>query len=107
MFFPTAIGVLLAMMGFTLRYVSIHILGKYFRTTVEIDEDQPIVKSWVPIALSDTRPIVGSFFSLSDMEFCRRTWLCLALCVLLPIAALSYRIKVEEGAFLRELGDKI
>jgi protein-S-isoprenylcysteine O-methyltransferase Ste14 len=105
LFFPTMIGALLTTLGFMLRHVSIHILGKYFRTTVEIDEDQPVVESG-PYRFVRHPSYSGILLFFIGYGILSQNWLCLAACVLLPIAALSYRIRVEERALVQELGAK-
>ena len=105
MFFPTIFGTLLALLGFTLRHVSIHILGKYFRTTVEIDEDQPIIQTG-PYRFVRHPSYSGIILFFIGYGVLSQNWLCLAACILLPITALSYRIKVEERALVYELGTK-
>ena len=104
-FLPTIIGTLLALLGFTLRYVSIHILGKYFRTTVEIDEDQPVIQTG-PYRFVRHPSYSGIILFFIGYGVLSQNWLCLSACVLLPITALSYRIKVEEKALVNELGTK-
>jgi len=103
--FPTIIGTLLALTGFVLRHVSIHILGKYFRTTVEIDEDQPIIQTG-PYRFVRHPSYSGIILFFTGYGVLSQNWLCLASCIILPIAALSYRIKVEERALVDELGSK-
>jgi len=101
----TIIGVLLSIFGFTLRQISIHILGIYFRTTVEIDEEQPIIKTG-PYSIIRHPSYSGIILFFLGYGLLSENWLCLAACVLLPVVALSYRIKIEEKALVKELGTK-
>jgi protein-S-isoprenylcysteine O-methyltransferase Ste14 len=105
LFFPTIIGTILATLGFTLRHVSIHILGKYFRTTVEIDEDQPVIQTG-PYRFVRHPSYSGIILFFIGYGVLSQNWLCLVACLLLPVAALSYRINVEEKALAYELGTK-
>lgn len=101
----TVIGMLLAVTGFTLRHVSIHILGVYFRTTVEIDKDQPVIQTG-PYRYVRHPSYSGIILFFIGYGVLSQNWLCLAACVILPAIALSYRIKVEEKALVKELGTK-
>ena len=101
----TIIGMLFAITGFTLRHASIHILGVYFRTTVEIDKDQPVIQAG-PYRFVRHPSYSGIILFFIGYGILSQNWLCLAACVLLPNIALSYRIKVEEKALINELGTK-
>lgn len=99
------IGLLLAITGFSLRHVSIHILGVHFRTTVEIDKDQPVIQTG-PYRLIRHPSYSGIILFFIGYGIMSQNWLCLTACVLLPTIALSYRIRVEEKALVNELGKK-
>jgi protein-S-isoprenylcysteine O-methyltransferase Ste14 len=101
----TVIGTLLALSGFILRHISIHILGKYFRTTVEIDEGQPVIQTG-PYYIIRHPSYSGIILFFIGYGILSENWLCLAESVLLPAVALSYRIKIEEEALVKELGTK-
>ena len=101
----TVIGAVLALCGLTLRHISIHILGKYFRTTVEIDQDQQIIQTG-PYHLIRHPSYSGIILFFIGYGILSGNFLCLASCVLLPTAALTYRIKIEEKALVKELGTK-
>jgi protein-S-isoprenylcysteine O-methyltransferase Ste14 len=96
---------LLAVLGFALRHISIHILGEYFRTTVEIGKDQPVVQSG-PYRMIRHPSYSGIILFFIGYGILSQNWICLIACALLPAAALSYRIRVEEQALIDELGMK-
>lgn len=101
----TVIGALIALFGFTLRHISIYILGKYFRTTVEIDEEQPVIQTG-PYRIIRHPSYSGIILFFIGYGVLSQNWLCFAVCVLFPTVALSYRIKIEEKALVKELGTK-
>ena len=103
--FLTGIGTLLAILGFSLRHISIRILGDHFRTTVEIDENQPVIQTG-PYRFVRHPSYSGIILFFIGYGVLSQNWLCLAACVLLPVASLSYRIKIEESALINELGTK-
>jgi Putative protein-S-isoprenylcysteine methyltransferase len=101
----TVIGAVLAICGLTLRHVSIHILGEYFRTTVEIDRDQQIIQTG-PYHFIRHPSYSGIILFFLGYGILSGNYLCLVCCVILPTAALAYRIKIEEKALVAELGKK-
>jgi len=99
----TSIGTSIICLGFILRYWSIIILGKYFRTTVEIDEGQKIIQKG-PYKFIRHPSYSGMILFYIGYGLVSQNWLSLILTVILPMSALLYRINVEEKAFIEELG---
>jgi len=99
----TFIGTSIICLGFILRYWSIIILGKYFRTTVEIDEGQKIIQKG-PYKFIRHPSYSGMILFYIGYGLVSQNWLSLILTVILPTSALLYRINVEEKAFIEELG---
>jgi protein-S-isoprenylcysteine O-methyltransferase Ste14 len=97
-------GAVVICLGFILRYWSIAILGKHFRTTVEIEKGHTIVRKG-PYKLIRHPSYSGIILFCTGYGMVSQNWLSLALCILLPALALIYRIKIEEEAFLAEIGD--
>ena len=99
----TFIGSFIIVCGFILRHWSIHVLGKYFRTTVEIEEEQPIIQSG-PYRYIRHPSYSGIVLFFIGYGLLSQNWISLIICVVLPIAVLLYRICVEEKALVKVLG---
>lgn len=101
----TMIGILIVCMGFILRHWSINILGKYFRTTVEIEQGQPIIQKG-PYRLIRHPSYSGIILFFIGYGLLSHNLLSLSICVLFPATVLLYRISVEEKALASELGSQ-
>jgi protein-S-isoprenylcysteine O-methyltransferase Ste14 len=101
--FITLAGGLLLCLGAALRYWSIIILGRYFRTTVEIEEGQKVVK-YGPYKYIRHPSYSGIILFCLGYGLVSQNWLSFALCAVLPAAALIYRISVEEKELVKVLG---
>lgn len=99
----TLIGALLICLGFALRYWSIMVLGKYFRTTVEIDKGQKVIRKG-PYRYIRHPSYSGIILFCIGYGLVSQNWVSLSLCIVLPTAALLYRITVEEEALTKEIG---
>lgn len=99
----TLAGTLILCLGFVLRYTSIMILGRYFRTTVEIEEGQKVVKKG-PYKYIRHPSYSGIILFCIGYGLVSQNWLSLALCAILPAAALINRIRVEEKELVKVLG---
>ncbi len=106
---PAPHGVMLAGLvvmwaGLALRVWSISVLGGAFRTTVEVDPGQPVVTAgpyrWVRHPSYTGLLVIVAGFGLG-----LGNWLSVAICVLVPVAAIVRRIRVEEAEMLRVLGE--
>ncbi len=98
-----AVGVVVMWLGLGIRIWAIAALGHSFRTTVEVDPGQPVV-SRGPYAWVRHPSYTGLLLILSGFGLAAGNWLALAACVLLPLPALLWRIKVEEAELNRVLG---
>ena len=96
-------GTLLICLGFFLRYWSIIILGRYFRTTVEIEKGQKVIQKG-PYRFIRHPSYSGIILFFIGYGLVSQNWLSLAFSVVLPAAALLFRINVEEKAFVKEVG---
>jgi protein-S-isoprenylcysteine O-methyltransferase Ste14 len=86
-----------------LRYWSIYILGKYFRTTVEVEESQKIVQKG-PYKWIRHPSYSGIILFCIGYGIAVQNWLSLIIAVSLPTIALLYRIKIEEEALVKGIG---
>jgi protein-S-isoprenylcysteine O-methyltransferase Ste14 len=99
----TWMGTSLICLGLILRYWSIIVLGKYFRTTVEIEKGQKVVQNG-PYRFIRHPSYSGIILFCIGYGLVSQNWLSLVFAAVLPTAALIYRINVEEEAFVREIG---
>jgi protein-S-isoprenylcysteine O-methyltransferase Ste14 len=98
----TALVVILA--GLVVRVWAILMLGQSFRTTVEVDADQSVVDRG-PYRWIRHPSYTGILLILIGMGIDLNNWISLAIVVLLPLAALLYRIGIEEKALCMTLGE--
>jgi protein-S-isoprenylcysteine O-methyltransferase Ste14 len=96
---PLIAGLVIIWVGLVIR-----VLGRSFRTTVEVDAAQPVVSRgpyrWVRHPSYTGLLLVAAGYGLAS-----GTWPGLAICLVLPVAALLRRIYVEEAELTRVLGD--
>jgi protein-S-isoprenylcysteine O-methyltransferase Ste14 len=97
------IGVIIICLGLFLRYWSIHLLGKYFSTTVELEESQKIVQKG-PYKWIRHPSYSGIILFCIGYGLAVQNWLSLIIAVSLPTIALLYRIKIEEETLVKGLG---
>jgi len=97
-------GLVIVCLGFALRVWAVTTLGAAFRTTVEVDQSQPVVTQgpyrWVRHPSYTGLLVITGGFGVAFAS-----WLFLALCAVLPSLALLRRIKVEEAEMARVLGE--
>jgi protein-S-isoprenylcysteine O-methyltransferase Ste14 len=96
-------GIIIIVLGLFLRYWSILILGKYFRTTVEVEESQKIVQKG-PYKWIRHPSYSGIIMFCIGYGLAVQNWLSLIIAVSLPTIALLYRIKIEEEALVKGIG---
>lgn len=97
-------GLVVMWCGLALRVWAVATLGRAFRTTVEVDSDQPVV-SRGPYARIRHPSYTGLLLILAGTGLAVGNWLGFAACLLLPLPSLVVRIHVEEAELVRVLGD--
>jgi protein-S-isoprenylcysteine O-methyltransferase Ste14 len=97
------IGLCIMLLGFALRIWSVVTLGASFRTTVETHSDQRVVSNG-PYRLLRHPSYSGLLLMCLGYGIADQNWLSLAFAVLLPLAALLYRIRIEEAALVTSIG---
>jgi protein-S-isoprenylcysteine O-methyltransferase Ste14 len=97
------LGVIIICLGLFLRYWSIHILGKYFSTTVELEKSQKIVQKG-PYKWIRHPSYSGIILFCIGYGLAVQNWLSLIIAVSLPTIALLYRIKIEEETLVKGVG---
>ncbi|HEX3787204.1 MAG TPA: isoprenylcysteine carboxylmethyltransferase family protein [Pseudonocardiaceae bacterium] len=96
-------GLAVMWFGLVLRVWAITVLGRSFRTTVEIDTDQRVVDRgpyrWVRHPSYSGLLLITLGYGLAADN-----WISLGLMIVLPLSALLWRITVEERALVSTLG---
>jgi protein-S-isoprenylcysteine O-methyltransferase Ste14 len=99
----TLAGVLIMWAGLGLRFWAIQVLGRSFRTTVEVHEGQQVVDHG-PYRWIRHPSYTGLLMIAAGLGVADGNWLSLALLLVLPLASLLPRIAVEEAVLTRALG---
>ena len=97
------IGITIMLAGMALRFWSVAALGASFRTTIETHTDQKVVSNG-PYRLIRHPSYSGSILICCGYGIALQNWLSLLTAVLLPLAALLYRIHMEEPALVASFG---
>lgn len=98
------IGVVVMWGGLAIRVWAIATLGSAFRTTVEVDPDQAVVSTG-PYAWVRHPSYTGLLLIVAGFGLAAGAWISLAACLVLPLPAIVWRIRVEEAELDRVLGD--
>jgi protein-S-isoprenylcysteine O-methyltransferase Ste14 len=96
-------GIVIMCSGFLLRHWSIYILGKYFRTTIELEKEHKVVQTG-PYKYIRHPSYSGMILFCIGYGLLAQNWLSLVAAVLFPTVSLLYRIKIEEAALVQGLG---
>jgi protein-S-isoprenylcysteine O-methyltransferase Ste14 len=99
------VGVIVVWLGLAIRVWAIIALGRAFRTTVEVDPEQAIVRTG-PYRWVRHPAYAGLLLIVIGCGLAAGNWLALAVCPMLPLPALLWRIHVEEAELVRVLGDR-
>ena len=99
-----AAGVVVLWLGLAVRVWAVAALGTAFRTTVEVEAGQRVV-SRGPYRWVRHPSYTGLLLILAGYGLARANWLSLAACLVLPVPAFAWRIRVEETELERVLGD--
>jgi protein-S-isoprenylcysteine O-methyltransferase Ste14 len=97
------VGIAVMLAGMALRFWSVFTLGKAFRTTIETDKDQKVVSNG-PYRFVRHPSYSGWLLMCCGYGIAVQNWLSLLVAVFLPLAALLYRIHVEEAALVTSFG---
>jgi protein-S-isoprenylcysteine O-methyltransferase Ste14 len=97
------IGFAFQIIGFFLRYWSIYTLGKYFRTTIEIEKGQKVIEKG-PYKYIRHPSYSGIILFCFGYGLVSLNWISIIIAVLLPAIALLYRIHNEESILVNEIG---
>ena len=97
------IGIGVMLLGLILRHWSIVSLGKFFRTTIELQKGQKVIDNG-PYRHIRHPSYAGIILFFIGYGIVSKDWLSLGVDVCLPIASLVYRIQIEEKALAEGMG---
>jgi protein-S-isoprenylcysteine O-methyltransferase Ste14 len=100
-----AAGMAVMLGGLVLRGWSIKTLGGYFTGRVMVSADQPVITAG-PYRLLRHPSYTGLLLACAGLGLTSANWVAVAAMVLLPAAAVLWRIHAEENALLATLGDR-
>ena len=100
-----AAGLVVIWLGLAIRIWAIAALGRSFRTTVEVDAGQNVVRSG-PYRWVRHPSYSGLLLIVTGCGLASGNWLALIVCAALPLPALLRRIHVEEAELVGVLGDR-
>ncbi|HET7018410.1 MAG TPA: isoprenylcysteine carboxylmethyltransferase family protein [Streptosporangiaceae bacterium] len=98
------VGLLLMWAGLAIRIWSVLTLGASFRTTVEVDTDQPLVDTG-PYRFVRHPSYTGILLLAVGYGLVLNSWLALVILLVVPLATTLRRITVEEATLTEVLGD--
>ena len=98
-----ALGVALGIAGVAFRQYAVASLGRFFTTRVMTQPGQTVVESG-PYRYVRHPSYSGMLLTVLGVLLCSTDWLSLA-CFVLALPGMAYRIRVEEGALIRALGE--
>ncbi|MEV6768234.1 isoprenylcysteine carboxylmethyltransferase family protein [Nocardia sp. NPDC051030] len=101
--FWVVLGVAVMWFGLAVRVWAIAVLGKAFRTTVEVDADQAVVDSG-PYRWIRHPSYIGVLLLTVGFGLAAANWISLPIAIVVPAIALYRRIDVEEKALIETLG---
>jgi protein-S-isoprenylcysteine O-methyltransferase Ste14 len=97
------IGIAVLSLGFLLRQWSISILGRYFRTTIELEKDQKVIQKG-PYKYIRHPSYSGIILFFIGYGIAYQNWISVVIAVIFPTMSLLYRIKNEEIVLVKEIG---
>ena len=98
-------GLIVTWLGLAVRVWAIAALGRAFRTTVEVDAEQAVVSSG-PYRWVRHPSYTGLLLIVAGIGLAAGSWLAPAVCALLPLPALLWRIEIEEAELVAVLGER-
>lgn len=102
---PFIVGLVLAWGGTVLRVAAFVALGRYFTFRVQTRAEQPVVSTG-PYRILRHPGYTGVWLFLVGLGLMCGTWIALGAALVLPLAGLVFRIRIEERALIEDLGEK-
>ncbi|HYA92233.1 MAG TPA: isoprenylcysteine carboxylmethyltransferase family protein [Thermodesulfobacteriota bacterium] len=97
------LGIVVMLLGLFLRHWSIIVLGRYFRTTIELEKGQKVIQKG-PYKYVRHPSYAGIVVFFVGYGLLSKNWLSLLAAACLPTVSLVYRIRIEEVALAEGLG---
>ena len=98
-----AVGIVLMALGLGLRIWSIAMLGKYFRTTIELDDNQKVIQNG-PYRFIRHPSYTGLILTCIGYGVALQNLVSFVIVAAFPTIALLYRINLEEAALATGMG---
>ena len=102
---PYWAGLALVVAGIIIRWTAILTLRRYFTIAVTIQEGHELIDHGIYSAVRHPA-YSGAIVSVIGLGLAFGNWLSLAVLTIVGVAALSYRIAVEERALVDHFGDR-
>ena len=99
------LGIALIVAGVIFRAIAIATLWRYFTVNVAIARDHELIDRGLYRVIRHPS-YTGSLISFIGLGLAFRNWISLALIAIATIAALAYRVRVEEAALIEHFGDR-
>ena len=97
------LGLIFIPVGVALRWYAIWILGRYFTRDVAVSEDQPVVQRG-PYRLIRHPAYSGTLLTMLGVGLAMVNWASLVALLLCVFTGHFYRVRVEEKALIRTIG---
>src|SRR5205807_9599211 len=101
---PFALGIALIWGGFALRWWAVLELGRFFQMTVVVQESHRVIETG-PYRVVRHPSYSGLLLIFVGVGFTLGNSLTVPACLVLPLLGLLVRIRAEEAALNRELGE--
>jgi protein-S-isoprenylcysteine O-methyltransferase Ste14 len=98
-------GLLVLLAGLVLRGWSFKVLGDYFTFTVMVSSDQPVVTAG-PYRVLRHPGYASILLACAGVGLAAANWIAVIVAVVVPLAMLLLRIRIEERALVATLGDR-
>jgi protein-S-isoprenylcysteine O-methyltransferase Ste14 len=97
------LGIVCMVLGVALRWYAIRVLGRFFTRDVAVSVDQPVVQRG-PYRLIRHPAYSGTFLTMLGVGLAMTNWASLIALLACVFIGYSYRVRVEEAALIRTLG---
>lgn len=101
----TGSSLCLLVVGLTLRWLSIHHLGRFFTVNVAIARDHEVVDSG-PYRFIRHPSYTGNLLAVLGLALSFQNWVSLLVIFVPCCAVMLHRIRLEEAALLEALGER-